>query len=111
MSAVASATRTVVIAGARPNVTAAEAFGEVPAGDEALLLLLGLDPSPGQRRLTDDAIALAEERMFLLTAELVPAPSWLREHLREGDAVRVIAGRRERRRWRLETEPASDLPA
>lgn len=102
MSAVTSATRTVVIAGAHPNTTAAEAFGEVPAGDEALLLVLGLDPSRGQRRLTDDAIALAEEREVLLTAELVASPTRLKERLHAGDEVRVVADRRERRRWRLD---------
>ena len=100
MSVVAE-TRTVVVVGIRPRQSAAEILGDLRPGDEAAIFVLGLDPSPRQRRLTDEALALAVERRFVLTAELIPAPSWLRDRLQQGDQVRVIAGRREARRWRV----------
>jgi hypothetical protein len=49
---------------------------------------------------------MAAERRFVLTAELVAAPSWLAERWREGDVVRVEARTREVRRWMLESGPA-----
>jgi hypothetical protein len=99
-------TRTVVVVGKRPRSSAAEILGDLVPGDEAAVFVLGLDPTPGQRRLTEEALAMADERRIALTAELIPAPSWLVERLRHGDVVRVAAGRREARRWRIEPGPA-----
>lgn len=95
-------TRTFVVAGARPRSTAIDAFGDVPAGGEAVLYLLGLHPSPGQQRLTRDALELAAERRFTLTAELVSGASRLGQDLRSATIVRILAGRSERRRWALD---------
>lgn len=108
MSAVTSATRTVVIVGARPGATATELFGDVRPGDEALLVVLGLKPTPQQRRLTEEALTMAAERRFVLTAELVPNRFRLPERLREGDELRVFARPRERRRWM--PEPGFNVP-
>lgn len=102
MNAVTSAMRTVVLVGARPGTTAMELFGDLRAGDEALLVVLGLEPTQQQRRLTDEALTMAAERRFVLTAELVPNRSRLLERLREGDELRVFARPRECRRWTSE---------
>jgi hypothetical protein len=48
---------------------------------------------------------MAADRRFMLTAELVAAPSRLVERLGDGDVVRVAARAREARRWRLEPGP------
>jgi hypothetical protein len=98
-------TRTVVVVGARPRASAADVLGDVRPGEEAVVFVLGLDLTPGQRRLADAAIALAGERRFALTAELIPAPSWLEERLRTGDEVRVVARPREARSWRIAAGP------
>jgi hypothetical protein len=95
-------TRIVVVVGRRPRHAAAEVVADVRAGDEAVVLVLGLEPSTRQRRLVEDALALAAERGFVLTAELVPTPSRLSERLRSGDDVRVVARSAEKRRWRLD---------
>lgn len=100
-------TRIVVIVGARPRGTAHELLADVGRGSEAAVFVLGLDPTPGQRRLVDDALAMAADRRFVLTAELIPAPSWLRERLQDGDLVRVVARPREARRWGVEPGPVS----
>lgn len=99
-------TRTVVVVGKRPRRSAAELLGDVPPGGEAVVLVLGLTPTPQQRRLTELALAMAAERRFILTAELAPAPSWLRDRLRAGDDIRVVARPIETRRWGI----ASDRP-
>jgi hypothetical protein len=99
-------TRLVVIVGKRPRSGATDVIGDVRPGEEAAVLVLGLDPTPAQRRLADEALAIAAERRFVITAELIPAPSWLRERLQDGDEVRIVAGRREARRWRIEPGPA-----
>ena len=101
MSTVAM-TRTVVVVGSRPRARAAEILGDVRPGEETAVYVLGLDPTPAQRRLTGEALAIAAERRFVLTAELVGDPTGLRERLREGDEVRVFARARESRRWRVE---------
>jgi hypothetical protein len=108
MSTVTS-TRTVVIVGTRPRVAPAEVLGDLRPGETAAVFVLGLDPSADQRRFTDDAFAIATERQLVLTAELVPATSWLEERLREGDDVRIAARPREARRWRI--EPSTYLTA
>ncbi len=103
-------TRTVVVVGSRPRARAADVLGDVRPGEEAAVFVLGLDPTPGQRRLAEAALFLAAEHRFELTAELIPAPSWLRERLRDGDDVRVIARKREARRWRVDPGPAFSAP-
>jgi hypothetical protein len=95
-------TRTVVVVGRRPRRSAADVLGDVRPGEEAAVFLLGLDPTPAQRRLTEDAIAMAADRRFLLTAELIPGASWLDERLRDGDDIRALTRRREARRWGIE---------
>jgi hypothetical protein len=80
-------------------------LGDVEPGEEAAVFVLGLAPTPRQLHLTEAALELAAERRFELTAELIPAPSRLRERLRVGDVVRLAAGRGEARRWRIESGP------
>lgn len=94
--------RTVVVVGTRPRSAPADVLGDLRPGEEAALFLLGLDPTPGQRRFADGALAMASEGRFVLHAELIPAPSRLRERLLHDDEVRVIARSREARRWRIE---------
>jgi hypothetical protein len=103
-------TRLVVVVGRRQRSTAATVFGDLRPGEEAAVFVLGLNPTPAQRRLTDEALAIAAERRFAITAELIPAPSWLRERLRDGDEVRVVARDREARRWRIEPGPVVSAP-
>jgi hypothetical protein len=93
--------RTVVVVGRRPPRSAADLLGDVRPGGEVAVFVLGLDPTPAQRRLTDEALMIAAERRLELSAELMPAPSWLRDRLREGDEVRVAVRPREARRWRV----------
>ena len=94
-------TRTFVVIGARPRRSAIDALGDVPAGGEAVLVVLGLNPTPDQRRLTEDALTLAAERRFTLTAETVSSRERLGDRLREATVVRIAAARGERRRWNL----------
>jgi hypothetical protein len=82
-----------------------DVLGDLRQGETAAVFVLGLDPSAEQRRFTDDAFAIATERQFVLTAELIPGSSWLGERLREGDDVRIAARPREARRWRIEPGP------
>jgi hypothetical protein len=93
--------RTFVVVGAHPRWSAIDAFGDLRAGGEAVLYVLGLRPSASQQRLTRDALELAAQRRFTLTAELIAGRSQLHERLREATTVRILAGRRERRRWTL----------
>jgi hypothetical protein len=95
-------TRTVVVVGRRPRNSAAEALGDIRPGGEAAVFILGLVPSPAQRRLTEDALAMANDRRFHLTAELIPAWPWLQERLRDDDEIRILTRGREARRWRLD---------
>jgi hypothetical protein len=108
MSTVTSS-RTVVVVGRRPRGSAADVLGAVRPGEEAALFLLGLDPTPQQRRLADEALALAAEHRFELTEELIPAPPWLWERLRDGDDLRWIIRPGEARRWKI--GPGRDLSA
>jgi hypothetical protein len=94
-------TRTFVVVGARPRSSAIDALGDVPAGGEAFVFVLGLHPSPAQQRLTREALELAAERRFSLTAELVSGRSQLHELLRGATILRILAARGERRRWGL----------
>ena len=96
-----SDTRTFVVLGARPASRAAELFAEVASGGEAILLSLGLRPTPAQQILTQEALALAAERRFVLTAETVADAATLATHLRDAVTVSVSATRGERRRWHL----------
>jgi hypothetical protein len=96
-----SRTRVVVVVGKRPRRSAAEALADVEPGQEAAVFVLGLDPSTAQRRLAAEAVSLATERRFALTAELIPRPAWLGDRIRSDDDVRVLAGSRETRRWRI----------
>jgi hypothetical protein len=97
-----SDTRTFVVVGVRPRSSAIDVLGDVPAGGEAVVFVLGLHPTRAQQRLTEDALQLAAERRFTLTAELVSGPSQLHERSPEATTVRIVAGRGERRRWHLE---------
>ena len=94
-------TRTFVVVGARPPSSAIDALGDVPIGGEAVLGALGLHPTPDQQRLTEEALSLAAERRFTLTAEMIPTQERLQDRLREATVVRVVAARGERRRWNL----------
>lgn len=94
-------TRLFVVLGRRPASTAAELFADVRTGGEAFLLVLGLRPTPAQRLVTEEALSLAAERRFVLTAETVSGPGALREVLHEAPTVLVVATRGERRRWEL----------
>jgi hypothetical protein len=98
-------TRTFVVVGARPRSSAIEALGDLRAGGEAVLYVLGLRPSIAQQRMTRDALELAAERRFTLTAELIAGRSQLHERLRDATIVRILAGRGERRRWTLGRDP------
>jgi hypothetical protein len=98
-------TRTVVVVGTRPRQSPIDVLGDVSSGEAATVFVLGLDPTPRQRRFADEALAMADERGIVLTAELVPAPSWLTDRLRGGDVVRIVARPGEARRWRLEPGP------
>ena len=94
-------TRTYVVVGSRPASPAAELFADLAMGGEAFLFALGLRPSPAQRRVVTEALELAAERRFVLTAESIGSASTLRERLRDASAIRVAASRSERRRWDL----------
>jgi hypothetical protein len=104
-------TRTVVIVGRRPRAAAADVLGHMRPGQEAAVFVLGLDPTPAQRALTAAALSIAAERRFLLTAELIPAPSWLEGRLKDADEIRLLGTRREARRWRVEAGPVVTPPA
>ena len=95
-------TRTLVVVGARPGANAIDLLGDVPFGGEAVLLVLGLQPTPEQQRLTEDALELAAKRRFKLTPEMISGPSQLHERSPEASIVRIVAGRGERRRWQLQ---------
>ena len=96
-----SDTRTFVVLGARPASTAAELFADVASGGEAILLSLGLRPTRAQQLLTEEALSIAAERRFVLTAETVADPATLANRLRDGVSVSIAATRGERRRWKL----------
>ena len=93
--------RTYVVVGTRPTSRAAELFGGVASGGEAILLSLGVRPTRAQQQVTEDALSLAAERRFVLTAETVPDPTALGSLLRDAGTVLVAATRGERRRWDL----------
>lgn len=101
-----SRTRTLVVVGTRPRRSAIDTLGDVPTGGEAVLVALGLNPTPDQQRLTEDALTLAAERRFTLTAEMISSQAQLRDRLHEATVVRIAAGRGERRRWNLATADA-----
>jgi hypothetical protein len=101
MSSVQSATRIVLIVGARPTETAGGLLRDASPEDDALVLVLGRSPSALQLRLVADALDLADGIHLPITAELVSSPTELRERLRSDDRIRVAAARRDRRRWRL----------
>jgi hypothetical protein len=86
-------------------VAPADVLGDVQQGETAAVFVLGLDPSPRQRRFAEEALAMAALHRFELTAELIPAPSWLAGRLDEGDEVRVATRPREARRWRIVPGP------
>jgi hypothetical protein len=96
-----AATRTFVVVGARPRGSALGALGDVPFGGEAVLVVLGLHPTTDQQRLTEEALTLAAERRFTLTAEMVGSREQLHDRVREASVVRIDASRGERRRWNL----------
>lgn len=96
-----SDTKTFVVVGARPRSSAIDLLGDVPPGGEAVVLVLGLHPTPRQQRLAADALELAAQRRFTLTAELISGPSQLKERMPGATIVRVEAGGGERRRWDL----------
>ncbi len=99
-------TRTLVVVGARPRRSALDALGDVPAGGEAVLVVLGLHPTADQQRLTEDALTLAADRRFTLTAEMVGSREPLHDRVGEASVVRIAASRGERRRWDLaDTSP------
>lgn len=94
-------TRTLVVVGARPRRSALDTLGDVPSGGDAVLVVLGLHPTFDQQRLTEDALTLAAERRFTLTAEMIGSREQLHDRLREASVVRIAASRGERRRWNL----------
>jgi hypothetical protein len=94
-------TQTLVVLGARPRRSALDALGDVPFGGEAVLVVLGLHPTVDQQRLTEEALTLAAERRFTLTAEMVGSREQLDDRVRDASVVQIIASRGERRRWNL----------
>ncbi|HET8526694.1 MAG TPA: hypothetical protein VFM81_08665 [Actinomycetota bacterium] len=94
-------TRTFIVVGRHPNSTAAGLFADVRSGGEAFLFTLGLQPTPAQQLVTEEALSLAANRRFVLTAETVSDPATLRDRLREAGMVLIAATRGERRRWHL----------
>jgi hypothetical protein len=102
--------RTVVVVGMRPRSSAAEALADVRPGEESAVLVLGLQPTPAQQRLMAEALSLAAERRFALSAELISAPAALRDRLLDGDEVRVLARPREARRWGITRSPTLSAP-
>jgi hypothetical protein len=103
MSAVTD-TRTFVVIGKRPMYGASELFADLGTGGEAILIALGLRPTPAQQLVVEEALALAAERRFVLTAETVAEVAALSDRLRTAPTVRVAATRGERRRWHLGTD-------
>jgi hypothetical protein len=96
-----SDTQTFVVVGTRPTSRAAELFADVASGGEAILLSLGLRPTTAQQQVAEEALALAAERRFVLTAETIADPATLGSRLRDAVNVLIAATRGERRRWRL----------
>jgi hypothetical protein len=94
-------TRTFVVVGTRPTTHAAELFADVESGGEAILLSLGLRPTKAQQQVAEEALSLAAERRFVLTAETVADPATLGSRLRDAVSVLIAATRGERRRWNL----------
>lgn len=94
-------TRTFVVVGKHPASRANDLFAGVAGGGEAILIALGLRPTPAQQLVTEEALSLAAERRFILTAETVADPVTLRDRLHDAGTVLVAATRGERRRWRL----------
>ena len=88
-------TRTFVVVGARPRSSAIDALGDVPIGGEAVVVVLGLHPTPDQQRLTEEALTLAAERRFTLGdiafAVATGAVDTHLDRLREA-VVEVVAG-------------------
>jgi len=93
--------RTFVVVGVRPTSRATELFADVASGGEAILLSLGLRPTRAQQLLIEEALSLAADRRFVLTAETIADPAKLAKRLRDAMAVSIAATRRERRRWHL----------
>ena len=93
--------RTFVVVGVRPTSRAAELFADVASGGEAILLSLGLRPTRAQQFLTEEALTLAADRRFVLTAETIADSPTLANRLRNAMTVSISATRRERRRWHL----------
>jgi hypothetical protein len=100
-------TRTFVVVGKRPSSTAAELFTDVGSGGEAFLFALGLRPTPAQQLVIEEALSLAAERRFVLTAETVADMATLASRLRDARTVSIAATRGERRRWHLGREAVS----
>lgn len=93
--------RTFVVVGTHPASRAADLFADVASGGEAILLSLGLRPTRAQQMLAEEALSLAAERRFVLTAETVADAATLRSRLRDAVNVLIAATRGERRRWNL----------
>jgi hypothetical protein len=103
-------TRTVVVVGRRPRRSAIDVLGDVLPGEG--VFVLGLDPTAAQRRLTEDALAMAAERRCHFTTELMPGAPWLEERLRDGDDIRALTRDGEARRFgssRSSTLPTHDV--
>lgn len=101
MSTVATKASTCVVLGTRARTSAIDLLGDVPPGGQADLLVLGVYPTEGQRRVTEQALALAAERRFVLTAALVTRPEELVDVTQRAATLRIVADRRERRFWGL----------
>jgi hypothetical protein len=100
-------TRTFVVVGRRPVSRVAELFAGMGAGGEASLIALGLRPSPAQQLVVEEALSLAAERRFVLTAETVADAATLRVRVGDAATVRIVATRGERRRWHLREDGVS----
>jgi hypothetical protein len=101
MNTVATNTSTCVVLGTRTRASAIDLLRDVPPGGHADLLVLGLYPTESQRRVTEEALALAAERRFVLTAALVTRPEELVEVTQRATTLRIVVDRRERRIWGL----------
>jgi hypothetical protein len=108
MSTVMTKPSTCVVLGVRARARAVDLLGDVPPRAEAELIVLGVYPTEAQRRVIEEALALADERRFVLTARMVTRPDELVEPTRAATTLRLVVGRRERRLWEL-VETASAL--
>jgi hypothetical protein len=90
----------LVVVGARPRRDADAVLGDLDHAHEVRLVLPTNRPTAAQHRFVERAMTLAWGQGFTLTAELVPDVAPILASL-DGQALHVLADRRERRRLGL----------